>query len=209
MLPTNIDERMDRFPPIGSDVPPKRIKYSKRKAIASRLRAFIRSLSCMWACHHLLSPPSETPRILLTSTGNIPFGFQSGLLDFSLVPDIFTSMSLFSAFSFRTVLRCVSSGAHFEWESGHYLHHLWWRHTYKNSSLATLVILRKICCLGRGFCRVGYPFRISPPLSSTVLLVTSARNFLANSGGELYAPLQQRTGTFTRCWDKVALRSEN
>lgn len=110
MLPTNIDEWMDRFPPIGSDVPPKRIKYSKRKAIASRLRAFIRSLSCMWACHHLLSPPSETPRILLTSTGNIPFGFQSGLLDFSLVPDIFTSMSLFSAFSFRTVLRCVSSG---------------------------------------------------------------------------------------------------
>ena len=33
-----------------------------------------------------------------------------------------------------------------------------------------------------------------------VLLVTSTRNILTYSGGEAYAPLQQRTGTFTRCW---------
>ena len=33
-----------------------------------------------------------------------------------------------------------------------------------------------------------------------VLLVTSSRNILTYSGGEAYAPLQQRTGTFTRCW---------
>ena len=35
---------------------------------------------------------------------------------------------------------------------------------------------------------------------SMVLLVTSARNIPTNSGGEAHAPLQQRTGTFTRCW---------
>ena len=33
-----------------------------------------------------------------------------------------------------------------------------------------------------------------------VLLVASTRNILTYSGGEAYAPLQQRTGTFTRCW---------
>lgn len=40
MLSFCIDEWMDCFPPITSDVAPKRIKYSKRKAIASRRSDF-------------------------------------------------------------------------------------------------------------------------------------------------------------------------
>ena len=38
---------------------------------------------------------------------------------------------------------------------------------------------------------------LNPPV---VLLVTPVRNILTYSGGEAHAPLQQRTGTFTRCW---------
>ena len=47
MLPDYIDEWMDRFPPIGSDIEPKPIKTSKRKAVARALRNLARSLSCM------------------------------------------------------------------------------------------------------------------------------------------------------------------
>ncbi|CAF9909518.1 hypothetical protein IMSHALPRED_008388 [Imshaugia aleurites] len=45
MLPTYIDEWMDRFPPTGSNIAP--TKTSKRKAIARRLRALCRKFSCM------------------------------------------------------------------------------------------------------------------------------------------------------------------
>ncbi|KAL9138520.1 MAG: hypothetical protein Q9175_000254 [Cornicularia normoerica] len=41
MLPTYIDDWMDRFPPIGSDIPPKRAKTSKRKAICRALHNII------------------------------------------------------------------------------------------------------------------------------------------------------------------------
>ena len=45
--------------------------------------------------------------------------------------------------------------------------------------------------------RIDYP---RPPNPSMVLLVTSTRNIPTNSGGEAHAPLQQWTGTFSRCW---------